>query len=306
MRIISSLPAAIAAAVVFALIPSRAWAQTFGGVGERAQGMGGAFVAIADDATAVYWNPAGIGSVFKFDTQLGITSPPQTADNTDGAKTMFVGAALPVLGFAYYRTRSAGEPSGSRQLEGSRGVDVSTFGTGHTAVTLVQSIVSQIVVGSTLRVSNGAGQTGFDLDVGAKAVVGDVRLGFVSRNLTQALDTSRQARIGVGFAPRSLPAGVFGPLSIDVDVDLTRTPTVLGDRRLAAIGSEQWWLRGTLGTRVGVNWNTYGDEEDPAVSGGLTVKIPSDALGGVFIEGHLIRGRRDLDSDWGAGLRISF
>ena len=30
------------------------------GVGARAIGMGGAFVAVADDATAIYWNPAGI------------------------------------------------------------------------------------------------------------------------------------------------------------------------------------------------------------------------------------------------------
>lgn len=30
------------------------------GVGARSQGMGGAFVSLADDATAMYWNPAGI------------------------------------------------------------------------------------------------------------------------------------------------------------------------------------------------------------------------------------------------------
>lgn len=35
------------------------------GVGARALGMGGAFVAIADDATATYWNPAGLTKVKK-------------------------------------------------------------------------------------------------------------------------------------------------------------------------------------------------------------------------------------------------
>ena len=31
------------------------------GVGAKARGMGGAFVSLADDATAPYWNPAGLG-----------------------------------------------------------------------------------------------------------------------------------------------------------------------------------------------------------------------------------------------------
>lgn len=33
------------------------------GVGARAQAMGGAFVSVADDATAVFWNPAGIARI---------------------------------------------------------------------------------------------------------------------------------------------------------------------------------------------------------------------------------------------------
>ena len=33
-----------------------------GPVGTRASGMAGAFVAVADDATAVYWNPAGVAT----------------------------------------------------------------------------------------------------------------------------------------------------------------------------------------------------------------------------------------------------
>ena len=37
------------------------------GVGPRANAMGGAFAAIADDASSMYWNPAGIGLVDKFE-----------------------------------------------------------------------------------------------------------------------------------------------------------------------------------------------------------------------------------------------
>ena len=31
-------------------------------VGTRASGMAGAYVGVADDATAVYWNPAGVAT----------------------------------------------------------------------------------------------------------------------------------------------------------------------------------------------------------------------------------------------------
>ena len=37
-------------------------AQTFENVGVRAQGLAGAFVAVADDATASWWNPAGLAT----------------------------------------------------------------------------------------------------------------------------------------------------------------------------------------------------------------------------------------------------
>jgi hypothetical protein len=35
------------------------------GIGARATAMGSAFVSVADDATAVYWNPAGIARIYK-------------------------------------------------------------------------------------------------------------------------------------------------------------------------------------------------------------------------------------------------
>ncbi|MCH9007181.1 PorV/PorQ family protein [candidate division KSB1 bacterium] len=38
------------------------------GIGARAQAMGGAFVSLVQDATAMYWNPAGIGKVSGFET----------------------------------------------------------------------------------------------------------------------------------------------------------------------------------------------------------------------------------------------
>src|SRR5438477_7409975 len=83
--------------------------QTLDQIGERAQGMGGAFVAVADDASAIYWNPAGLSNVFKFDAQLNVNGRDHPADGADASsptRAMFVGAAMPALGLGYYSVRT--------------------------------------------------------------------------------------------------------------------------------------------------------------------------------------------------------
>lgn len=44
------------------------------GVGARANAMGGAYSSVANDATALYWNPAGIASIGEYQTMLSHTS----------------------------------------------------------------------------------------------------------------------------------------------------------------------------------------------------------------------------------------
>src|SRR5690348_6057370 len=52
-------------AVFFVFIVTRVRAGGFErpGMGARAESMGGAFVGLADDWTAIYWNPAGLASL---------------------------------------------------------------------------------------------------------------------------------------------------------------------------------------------------------------------------------------------------
>ena len=50
------------------------------GVGARAEGMGGAFVAVSDDASAVYWNAAGIARVDPAKSQLILNHAQWVAD----------------------------------------------------------------------------------------------------------------------------------------------------------------------------------------------------------------------------------
>ena len=46
--------------VLLTLIAASAFGQAYSPIGARATGLGGAWVAVADDATAVHWNPAGL------------------------------------------------------------------------------------------------------------------------------------------------------------------------------------------------------------------------------------------------------
>lgn len=60
----------ILSAVVLAIVAPLALAQVdfnIMGTGARARGMGGAFIGVADDATAVGWNPAGISQLDKME-----------------------------------------------------------------------------------------------------------------------------------------------------------------------------------------------------------------------------------------------
>ena len=43
------------------------------GIGARAMGMGGAYVGVADDYSAIYWNPAGLGQLNRMELNIGFS-----------------------------------------------------------------------------------------------------------------------------------------------------------------------------------------------------------------------------------------
>jgi len=57
--------------------------ETFG-IGPRAMGMGGAFTAVADDASAAYWNVAGLAQLSSYEIALS-SAPVYFRDNLNGA-----------------------------------------------------------------------------------------------------------------------------------------------------------------------------------------------------------------------------
>lgn len=58
----------------------------FSGLGARAMGMGGAYVAVAEDFTATYWNPAGLAQIRRFELYGGL------CQRQDAATVSFYGS----------------------------------------------------------------------------------------------------------------------------------------------------------------------------------------------------------------------
>src|SRR4051812_12310328 len=73
--------------------------QVYESVGIRAQGMAGAFVAVADDATATWWNPAGLAN----GPYLNAVAEGGHRSGSSPSAAGGFAIAFPALGLSYYR-----------------------------------------------------------------------------------------------------------------------------------------------------------------------------------------------------------
>ena len=210
--------------LLWSLWAGEATAQETAVLGTRARGMGGAFVAVADDAAAVYWNPAGLagGAYFSLllDGSRAETLPPgDAAGGREGS--WLLALTTPALGISYYRLRRdvatvlPGPPLGlSPDESAALGLDPAgpltrreTLVTHHIGVTLVQSLTDSLAVGATLKGVRGTAasalllagdrelaldefdpigrtETRVDADLGVMARGALGSIGLVVRNLT--------------------------------------------------------------------------------------------------------------------------
>lgn len=277
--------------------PTLGSAQTFETVGIRAQGMAGAFVAIADDATATWWNPAGLasGAFFSGIVERGAARAP-----SDDA-TLGISFVVPSLGLSYYRLRTSEiVPAGAPGLQNR----LPTFVLDEVGATLGQSIGNHFVLASTLRLVR-ADETRLDVDIGAMVKLGSARVGMVVKHVhepdltidgNRLASFDRQVRVGAAYVPQ--PGKVS--LNAAIDADLTTTPTVFGNARHLAGGGELW-LERRLGVRAGVSVNTV-DQARPSFSAGASAAIQK----GFFIDAQLTRGDDPVKEGWGFSLRVTF
>lgn len=301
-------------AVVLALAIAR-MAAAQGDVGTRASGMAGAFVAVADDATAVYWNPAGVGTGSLVSVvldagrfRLGSASSQATPNKEDTGAVVALSATA--FGLAYYRFGTYGistaEPAGmspqSREevLRSVHALTASTVG-----VSLVHSLGEYIVVGVTPKLVHGNEEFAGDVDAGLMASANRFRFGLVARNLTTpefgdgsgAIELDREVRIGGAWG--SGWSGISRVI-VSVDGDLMSRATPAGDRRDVAAGLETWWMSQRIGVRGGVRRSTIG-EARAAVAAGISAGLKP----GMLVEAHITRGR-DEERAWSVGARMTF
>ena len=289
-------------------------------VGTRASGMAGAYVAVADDASAVYWNPAGIAAttfvsvVADVGAQATVAGQLQRAAGEQDTTAMLAFSAT-AFGLAYYRvgtygTRAdepagSGSPSREEVRRSVHGITTSTLG-----VSLLQSITEFVVVGATPKVMwgsfNGSSTSTFDVDAGAMLVVNRLHVGVVAHNLTtpefegvtgEPVELEREVRIGGAWGSGWSGISRF---IVSLDSDVMSRPTPSGDRRDVAAGVETWWLNQRLGLRGGGRRSTIGEPRG-AVAAGISVGWKP----GMLLEAHVARGDAE-ERSWSVGARMLF
>jgi F plasmid transfer operon, TraF, protein len=330
----------IVLAVAMAGWASAAGAQTFETVGTRAAGMGGAFVAVADDSSATYWNPAGFAAGNYFTMVLDRSTAKVNPGGSAGAASgsgLLVSLGMPALGLSYYRLRStiltpaarlatAAAPDGRKAI-GADEVRLDTLITHHSGATLVQSITSGVAVGATLKVVRGVasstvvgdgdrdallgdaselsgkGSSKFDADIGVMASRGRLKAGITVRNLTQP-EFVTAGETGSLSLQRQTRAGVAVTIRegwvLAADFDLNRTHSSLGDARSFAAGSE-----GRLGRKAfirgGLRLNTAGPRQPLLAAGGSYA-----VMGSILVDAQVTAGSDRAQRGWGLAARFVY
>ena len=289
-------------------LPSHALAQAQPPAGVRAAGMAGAFVGVADDASAVYWNPAGLasGAFFSLVLDRSTLTPPDAADGSHSTATL-VAVGTPPLGVSYYRTAFAVTPvRAGAAADGHAGPEMLVahqFG-----VTVDQSLRDGLAVGATVKavrgVTPGVTKTAFDADLGVMASGSVGRVGLVVRN-------AFEPELSTGSGPVRLERVVRGGFSLLMrdmvrvagDAEFTTAEVPAGRWRDAAVGAEVHPVP-RVWARSGVRWNTAGGPlgTAPVVAVGGSAAV----YGSLLVDLQASAGSKNGNRGWGVGLRYNF
>tara|TARA_B100001123_G_scaffold448650_1_gene610678 strand:+ start:5660 stop:6676 length:1017 start_codon:yes stop_codon:yes gene_type:complete len=319
-------------------------AQPFEALGVRALGMAGAFVGVADDATAVYWNPAGLstGHFFSLLADHSDNSYRQS-NNRNGFPKMsspgtIVGLSTNDLAFSYYRlsinkaipllVNVANDDFSATQNDISINTNLVTQNVAFTGSTFVHSAFR---VGTTLRYVRGSiglgssglsgstaqifdrtdgmeriGQNKFDVDIGLMFGSEMIQIGIIGRNLLQPEFVDSIGRRAARL-DRHFRAGIGFRTRAGL--------LVSSDIDLSAIKNDP--LDGQRrNVAVGLeHWFT----DWLGIRGGSRVNIlattikPVGSIGlslaivpGIFLDGQFTHGSGSIEESWGIAVRVGF
>jgi hypothetical protein len=318
-------------------------AQGLETLGSRAAAMA-AFVAVADDASAVAWNPAGLVSGPFFNVQLDLgrftkrpDGFPASSDSADRVGATLVAIGTTPLGLAYYRLVQTSLRPFSPAVVGTPDrqntqLRVQTLVTSQLGATVQQSIGEFLTLGATVKLVRGSAGTAVvraetwgealdaadmvprdsstrgDVDLGAMVAAGQFRAGVVVRNVT---------------------APSFGR-----DVDGGGRQTLERHARVGLAWADRW--PGISATVLSLDADltrvetSSGDRRDVAagierwawgrrvgVRGGFRASTVGDARpvvsaggsyavrGGVYVDAFVARGSSD-ERGWGVAARVTY
>ena len=330
-----SLRIALGLSLALAFWPQPAWAQiSFDMTGARALGMGGAFVAVADDPTAVHWNPAGLVRGGPAGLTIGTdwfhfrngNRPPVPGATRQSASLISIGTWP--LGLSY-----GSECASLITQVTAAGTRVESLSLKHLGVTVLQTVFDidafggefSLVAGATVKFSRGTARISelssaetiggafeavddavgrsigvVDLDVGLHAELPRLRAGVTFKNLRQPrFHTIAESAIVV---KRRARLGVaFVPrdgLTFALDVDLDTADPLVGLRRVIDLGGESR-LGPRLFVRGGVRWQRDADRR-PVGALGASVMLRS----GFWLDGYVTPQSRSDGQGFGMALRV--
>jgi hypothetical protein len=341
---LSALSSAALAAVVFLSSSSIANAQIFESVGTRAQGMAGAFVAVADDANASWWNPAGLatGAYLSAVVERGSLLEPSTVAGAGPASerhTTGISFAFPALGVSYYRLRisdiraasssTEAAPAG-RQDQGAGGVVQRSISISEFSAVVGQSVSDHLVVASRLKLVRAGvtasigvqeGRDALDraadadvsrdirgsFDVGVMVSVPHMRIGLNIKNVNEPEFGSGANELRID---RQARAGVaffsdrFGPMQ-----DLVASADADLTRTPTPLGDVRHVAAGAeawlFGRRLGLRGGVSADTAGSADLAG-SGGLSVGFRTGLYVDGAITIGRDSSRTGWGAALRASF
>jgi hypothetical protein len=308
--------------------------------------MAGAFTAVADDASATWWNPAGLasGAYFNGIIEAGTHHEPRTDRTATGAPApawraanCAVSLAFPALGLSYYRLRvseirpetSTGTAAGDRQDGGSADTRLRSLTLDQFGASVGQSLGQHLVVGSTLKLVRGRfgtslrspgtasldeadrleidGETHAGLDIGAMANIGYARLGVMVRNVREPEFRSGDDAMTLRRHARAGFALSSGPRGVV-------------SRAIVAVDADLTKTTTIFGDerRVAVGGEMWTSKRILAIRGGLSANTigsrrlsPSGGVSaafrqGMYVDAEVTGGSEAGRHGWGVALRVTF